>query len=262
MHINKFMVKMQRSGYEQRMKYEVVNSAIKAYKTMVANEENDTRPIHRPKNWKRVERDEQKERKKRNWYKQGGFDSVLFVPTTPKSKLKMMYNNVIRESGIRVRVVERTGRTLKSELQVSNPFATGNCGRTDCFVCTTTGKGNCNTESVTYKIKCMSENCSRKTYIGETGGNAYTRGGEHLGRLMARNIDQSPLWRHCVEEHGGQMQGFGMEVTGTHRNDAMIRQISEAVKIDRMDSETLMNDRAEWNMTPLPRTVISTGLRT
>ena len=80
-------------------------------------------------------------------------------------------------------------------------------------------------------------------------------GAEHQGR----NIDQSPLWRHCVDEHGGEMQEFGMRVTGSYRNDTMIRQITEAVKIDRTDTNILMNDRAEWNMTSLPRTVIAAG---
>ena len=141
-----------------------------------------------------------------------------------------MYTNAIQNSGLRIRVVERTGGALKSELQRSNPFATGNCGRADCFVCTTTGKGNCNTESVTYTIECMGENCSRRVYVGETASNAYTRGAEHLGRLAARNIDQSPLWRHCVDEHGGEMQEFGMRITGSYRNDTMIWQIKKAVK--------------------------------
>ena len=169
-----------------------------------------------------------------------------------------MYEHAIRSSGLRIRVVERTGRTLKSELQRSNPFKTGNCGREDCFVCTTTGKGNCQTESVTYAIKCLGESCTRKVYKGETASNAYTRGGEHLRRLGARDINGSPLWRHCVEEHGGETQQFEMNVTGSYRNDTMLRQISEAVQIERTETELLMNDRAEWNMTSLPRTVITT----
>ena len=96
-------------------------------------------------------------------------------------------------------------------------------------------------------------------YKGETANNAYTRGGEHLRSLQARDIDQSPLWRHCVDEHGGVGQQFGMSVTGSYRNDTMIRQITEAVQIDRTDSNILMNDRAEWNMTSLPRTLITTN---
>ena len=256
-HINNLMLKMQFSGYGQNFRYEVTKSAIDAYQTMKNNEENDVRPIHRPKNWQRMQRIDAKEKKEKNWYKQGGFDSVLFVQSTPNSQLKKAYDHAIRNSGLRIRVVERTGRTLKSELQRSNPFKTGNCGRADCFVCTTTRKGNCQTESITYSIGCRGENCTRNVYKGETASNAYTRGREHLKNLAARNIDQSPLWRHCVDEHAGEIQGFDMRVTGSYRNDSMIRQITEAVQIERTNTDTLMNDRAEWNMTSLPRTVIS-----
>ena len=258
-HIDKFMMKMQLSGYKQGFRYEVTKSAINAFETMMEDERMGIRPIHRPKDWHRMERVEQKERKRRNWYKQGGFDSVLFVPSTPDGKLKKMYHHAIRDSGLRIKVVERTGRTLKSELQRSNPFRKANCERNDCFICTTTGKGNCETESITYALKCLGENCVRKQYKGETAGNGYTRGVEHLGKLAARNMDQSPLWRHCVDEHRGEVQGFEMCVTGTYRNDTMLRQITEAVQIENTDTNQLMNDRAEWNMTPLPRTVISTS---
>ena len=258
-HINSLMTKIQFSGYDQRFRYEVLKSAKDAYQTMKDNAASNVRPIHRPKKWRKPERMKEKEKKKQNWYKQGGFDSVLFVPSTTNGELKRMYNHTIRNSGIRVRVVERTGRTLKSELQKSNPFSTDNCGREDCFVCTTTGKGNCRVESITYSIKCSGENCEKKIYKGETASNAYTRGKEHLSRLTAKDIDQSPLWRHCVNEHGGEPQRFNMRVTGSYRNDTMIRQITEAVQIERTDTNTLMNDRAEWNMTSLPRTVIATG---
>ena len=258
-HINKFMLKMQLSGYEEIFRYEVSKSAINAFQTMMMNEERGIRPIHRPKEWQRMERMEQKEEKRKSWYKQGGFDSVLFVPSTPGGKLKRMYHHAIRNSGFRIKLVERTGRTLKSELQRSNPFRKDNCERNDCFVCTTTGKGNCEAESVTYALKCKGESCLRKMYKGETASNGYTRGVEHLGKLAARNIDQSPLWRHCVDEHRGEVQAFEMSITGVYRNDAMIRQITEAVQIENTDVNILMNDRAEWNMTPLPRTVISTS---
>ena len=43
-----------------------------------------------------------------------------------------------------------------------------------------------------------------------------------------------PIWRHCVDEHGGEMHDFAMNVTGSYRNDAMIRQITETVKITKL----------------------------
>ncbi len=147
---------------------------------------------------------------------------------------------------------------LKSQLQTSDPFKEPGCGREDCLVCTTFGQGNCNTESITYRIDCSVEGCEKDVYKGETAFNAYTRGREHMGRLAARDLNNSPLWRHCMEQHGGEEQNFWMSVTGTYRNDAMLRQITEAVQINGMEVSRRMNDRAEWNMTRIPRTVITT----
>ena len=255
-HLNNFMKKMQYSGYKKTFRYDVAKSASHAYRTIQRNEERGIRPVNRPKDWQREERREQNQKKKMKWYKQGGFHSVLFIPTTPDGKLKQMYENVIRESGIRIKVVERTGRTLKSQLQTSNPFRQKECGRQDCFICTTTKKGNCNTEGITYKIECEEPNCN-KVYKGETSNNAYTRGKQHQEVLGVKNAVNSPLWGHCVAEHGGEMKKFSMTVTGTFRNDAMLRQIAEAVQINSTNHNGLMNDRAEWNMTRIPRTEVS-----
>ena len=46
-------------------------------------------------------------------------------------------------------------------------------------------------------------------------------------------------------KHEVQVQEFGIKVTGLHRNDAMIRKIKEAVKMDRTDTNIIMNDRVE-----------------
>ena len=195
--------------------------------------------------------------KKRTWYKDGGFDSVLFVPSTPGGELKLAYQKVITKSGHRIKVVEKTGTTLKRQLQVSNPFRPQQCGRDDCFVCSYGGSGNCHSEGITYEIGCEGGCGTNDDYKGESSGNAYTRGGEHLYNLRARNVTNSPLWRHCRDIHGGEMQGFQMRVTGTFRNDAMLRQITEAVQIENVEPNRLMNNRTEWNMTRVPRALIS-----
>ena len=98
----------------------------------------------------------------------------------------------------------------------------------------------------------------RYAYKGESASNGYTRGLEHLKNLNRHDVDNSPLWRHCLTQHGGNMQSFSMSITGSYRNDAMLRQITEAVQINNTNREVLMNDRTEWNMTPVPRAVITT----
>ena len=221
--MNKFMMKMQYSGYKKEMRYHVVKSAINAYMQIREKEQLGIRPIHRPRNWRREERRKEKEQKRKDWYRTGGFDTVLFTAMTPNGKLKKMYENEIRRSGLRIKVVERSGRTLKSQLQTSNPFKQRQCGREDCFICTTSNVGNCYTEGVTYSIDCQSTDaCRKNAYKGETGSNGYTRGDQHATHLRGRNLNNSPLWRHCVEQHGGRIQQFNMAITGTFRNNAML----------------------------------------
>ena len=38
-----------------------------------------------------------------------------------------------------------------------------------------------------------------------------------------------------------------MNVTGLYPNDAMLRQISEGVKIDKVPEDSLINSKNEWN---------------
>lgn len=250
-HANNFMKKLQFSGYDHKFRYDVVKSAIHAYETIKQRADAGLRPINRPKEWKQDERTKNKEMKKRSWYRVGGFDSVLFVPSTPGSTLKRMYRKVIKKSGIRIRVVERTGSTLKSKLQRSNPFRRTNCGRNDCMVCTTTGVGNCEKEEITYEFECQHEGCNG-VYKGESSYNAYKRGKEQMTILRSKS-EKSGLWKHCLTKHAGVIQTFNMKVTGTFRNDAMMRQITEAVQIENTPTDSLINTRAEWNMTRVPR---------
>ena len=103
-----------------------------------------SRPLYRPRGWNRDERVKEKRAKKVEWYKHGGYESVVFVPATPKSALQKTFKEALRDSGLRVRVVERAGHTVKNFLQRSNPFQTPTCVKMeDCFVCSTGGKGSC-----------------------------------------------------------------------------------------------------------------------
>ena len=43
-----------------------------------------------------------------------------------------------------------------------------------------------------------------------------------------------------------------MSVTGQFRNDAMLRQVSEAVRINREGKKNVMNNKSEWNYVHVP----------
>ena len=55
-HINNFMKKLQYSGYDKNFRYDVVNSALKAFENIKPKAAAGMRPINRPKNWNNTER--------------------------------------------------------------------------------------------------------------------------------------------------------------------------------------------------------------
>ena len=82
----------------------------------------------------------------------------------------------------------------------------------------------------------------KSVYHVETSKNTYTRGKQHLKDLEKRR-STSVMWRHCTEKHGGNIVGFRMGVTGHYRNDAMMQQVAEAVRINRADASELINNQ-------------------
>ena len=69
--------------------------------------------------------------------------------------------------------------------------------------------------------------------------------------------ENSVLWKHCRKKHNSEVEGrrFRMDVLGTYKEDAMLRQIAETVRIQQAPSGTLMNDKSEWNYVRLPNLV-------
>ena len=47
---------------------------------------------------------------------------MMFVPATPGSVLMKKYKNEVQKSGIKIRIVEKAGISLKQQLQRSDPF--------------------------------------------------------------------------------------------------------------------------------------------
>ena len=153
------------------------------------------------------------------------------------------YQKEIKLQGFKIKVVEKAGIAIKKLLQRSDPFKSRKCEREDCSVCREDGKGPCDRQSVTYDVKCAECN---DIYIGETSRSEYTRGKEHMTSL-AKKEERSALWKHYKEKHNREMQKFEMNVTGSYSNDAMLRQISEGVRIDQVPEGSLMNSKNEWN---------------
>ena len=87
-HLSYFMARMQAVGYDQDFRLQVLKSAYKAYESKKTEEQRNGIPFYRPRSWRRNERRKEKVEKKKNWFKKGGNESVLFIAATPESKLK------------------------------------------------------------------------------------------------------------------------------------------------------------------------------
>ena len=75
------------------------------------------KPMYRPKEWRQNERRKEKEEKRRSWYRKGNYFSVIFVPATPESSLKRSLDEDVKKSGLRIRIVEKSGMGVKRLVQ-------------------------------------------------------------------------------------------------------------------------------------------------
>ena len=98
------------------------------------------------------------------------------------------------------------------------------------------------------------------TAVVQTVQKVYTKVSLRTMRIREEGNMQGGWQRGILTIHlYGDIAWSSMEVTGSYRNDAMLRQVTEAVQIKNTDVGMRMNDRAEWNMTRIPRSVITTG---
>ena len=246
-----FLMRMQASGYDERDRYEVLKSAINAYNKI---KDNSIRPKYRGKEMNTAKRRIEKCEKQRNWYKEGGFESVIFVPATPKSELARRFQEEVENSELKIKVVEKPGIKIKRILQRNDTSKRRICGDGRCFVCTTTQDGNCRKTGITYAIRCNGD-CGGSTYYGETNGNAYTRGLEHINDYEHERTN-SVMMKHCRKKHEGERQQFEMRVTDYVRKDPTKRQIMEAIRINREVEDKRINDRREWIVGKIPTVTI------
>ena len=165
---------------------------------------------------------------------------MVFVPATPGSELAKRFKQTINNSGIHIKVIEKSGKSLGEILRTSDPRKMRKCLRTDCPVCTSNGKGNCKILDINYRMTCECED----SYIGTTTRGAYTRGKEHIEDLNLRK-DSSDMWQHCKEKHSGELKKFKMDIIESFKRDPLLRQVSEATRISRADKTKLINKKEE-----------------
>ena len=112
-----------------------------------------------------------------------------------------------------------------------------------------------------YRINCLK--CKGRgvlaEYWGETARTAFERGAEHLAGLKGKN-DKNSLWKHASIHHGGELgeEDLLMEVVEGHRKP-LDRQVHEGVELELNQADIIMNSKAEWNFSKMPRIMIEMG---
>ena len=155
------------------------------------------------------------------------------------------------EAGIKFKVLETGGKSVKAKVQVSNPTATAGCAETDCMACRP-GRGeggNCHGSGINYEIECqLCPAEARSVYLGETARNLYSRGKEHEGRYR-NGGRKSFMKKHQDRKHPGVAGSYTAKVSSSSK-DCLTRQVTEAVKIRRCQVP-LLNSKTEWHQPAL-----------
>ena len=260
--ITEYMDRMKEAGYGENYRKDVLTHALQIYDKKWEEHRKGNCPIFRPKNWKRKERREDKLKKRLNWASKDGHIAPIFVPTTPGGTLMKMMRKAAEEEekdGIKFKIMEVGGRTMKREVQRSNPTATQGCMEDDCIACNVErGKGgDCRRSNVNYEIECqLCPDGQRPVYIGETARNLYTRAREHMNgehRKTREEEEESTSFvrRHMEQHHKGLQSKFKARVTKAN-NDSFSRQVREGVLIRRCKKE-MLNSKSEWFQPPIYR---------
>ena len=196
-----------------------------------------------------------KRRKRGSWFKGDGSEAVFFVDATPGSQLANLCQKEFKKSGLKIKVVERSGRSIKKTLVKSNPFKEKGCGRSSCKLCTLGMEVDCRARGVHYKIWCNGSSCTNVDYEGETSRSVEERFGGHMSILQSKNEltrQSSFLYEHIWEVHDGGIPPLKMEILGRYPGDPGLRQATEAVSIRR--NKPSLNGKNEWTNEPRPRT--------
>ena len=162
--------------------------------------------------------------------------TVLFIEQTPggvyASRMREKEEILAGITGYRIKIIEKSGTTLKSLLVKSNPWAGGKCGRSKCLPCDSgVQESKCSKRNVLYESTCreclaMGEDF---TYVGESSRSAYERAINHIDAYRDKHTD-SHMYNHSLDKHNGRMDVKWNFVVIKTFQKALTRQISEAVR--------------------------------
>ena len=238
-HIQNYMHRMQISGYNQQQRVKVYTTAKNRLEKKVKDSADGTTPLYQPKHWERKRRNKEKREKKKNWFGKD-FDAVYFVQPTPNGQLARQCRKVLRQAKLQVKVVERSGTTIKRILSKSDPLSTRSCDAEHCNVCDNSESQICKVRDCVYEISCSA--CTH-TYIGESSRSLAERFDEHVVGYEKKHRS-SVFSQHSQEKHQGEQPTLSVKVLERCPGDPSLRQASEAALI-RINAPEL-NKKSEY----------------
>ena len=277
--LSNFMLKLKMAGYNHQFRAEIIKSAKHAFNLQLKSAADGEKPLYRDKN-RILEDKKTRGRQLYNWWNRKGsstqkYDTVVFVPPTPGSKLaKLMQRKeaAINSNGdTRIKIIERGGIKLKHIITSRNPFPPAPCFRQTCPVCKETTFTDpvdlksanipCTKMGVTYQYTCLA--CQAKgvlaRYEGETGRPFINRATEHI-RGLRKDNKSNPMVKHLKQDHKSTSKSvkFKIDVNQAFK-DPLSRQAREGVRISNpADSAKIFNSKSEFNHPRLARIKIVT----
>ena len=76
----------------------------------------------REREWRRDERRQEREKRKKNWYNKGEYKSVLFISATLNSELVQKLQEEIDRTDLKIIVIEKSDMKIIQYLQRNGPF--------------------------------------------------------------------------------------------------------------------------------------------
>ena len=214
-NIQHFINKMQLSGYNQEDRVSVYRKAKKIF----AEKVNGAKVYpHKDKFSRQKEQTREKLHQKKTWFAKGKYKSVFYVDATPNSHLAKQCQKALNKCDVPIKVMEKTGDSIKKLLTKSNPFKEKNCNDPICAVCLSDCRINCRTKDVVYENYCEHhEKCNGK-YTGETADAIKERFQEHLDDYRLRP-EKSSMHAHSAENHNGKKIDFKVKILGVCTGD-------------------------------------------
>ena len=281
-HLSEFNRVMAKCGHSESFRGIVTARAIGKYEKAWLSFREEGKEVYRSKDEKKAQVQARGGKQdKGDWFKQLGYQNTLVLPATVGGvlgnnvKKKQLLKQIRRGGapyGFKTMIREDGGKSIKGDLVRTNPFPVDNCSRRGCLVCSSDkGRGRCWKSNCVYQIVCNRSPCNqdhnvKQSYIGETSRTAFTRGNQHI-ILYRGKKDNSFMWRHTLEEHGGVIGSGGgitdysMECLSTFKKP-LTRILEEAVRIQRQseDPKTIsLNSKMEYFGSEYVRTVFTKG---